>query len=142
MNVSINIPINIPKESIQIIKNKLIDRLWFGAFIITIIGVPASILRSLSTDWLTLYSIHIFLGIVVILSVVKDKDSTRIIAQKLIDDLAKPYAYLDHDITITASVGISMFPENATNAKQLRKQADTAMYAVKKTGKNGIAFAS
>jgi diguanylate cyclase (GGDEF)-like protein len=79
--------------------------------------------------------------IVVVLSEITNKESARVIAQTLIDEVAKPYSYLDQNIYITASVGISLFPDNATNAKMLRKKADAAMYTVKKADKNGIAFA-
>jgi diguanylate cyclase (GGDEF)-like protein len=78
--------------------------------------------------------------IIVILSNVKDKESISDTTQKIIDDLAKPYYYHNQKINITASVGISLFPDDATNAKLLKQKADVAMYTVKKSGKNGIAF--
>ena len=61
-----------PQKSVPVsldeIRNQLIDRLWFGTYIIGIVGVPASISRSLATGWLPLYNIHIFLGLLVILT--------------------------------------------------------------------------
>jgi diguanylate cyclase (GGDEF)-like protein len=41
---------------------------------------------------------------------------------------------------IGASIGISMFPDDAENMEQLIKCADEAMYKVKKSNKEGIVF--
>jgi diguanylate cyclase (GGDEF)-like protein len=52
--------------SVDEIRNLLIDRLWFGTFIIAIFGVPTSVLRYITTGWLPLYNIHIILGLFVV----------------------------------------------------------------------------
>lgn len=46
----------------------------------------------------------------------------------------------DHDIKISSSIGISLYPANATNIHVLIKQADTALYQVKEAGKNHYRF--
>ena len=61
-------------------------------------------------------------------------------AQKLVDEIAKPYKFLGKSIHISASIGISLFNDHAINAKLLRILADKAMYLVKESGKNGFAF--
>ena len=43
-------------------------------------------------------------------------------------------------VTVTASLGISMFPDNGTEAKELEIASDRAMYAAKKTGRNICMF--
>ena len=43
---------------------------------------------------------------------------------------------------VTASVGVATFPEHATDAESLFRAADTAMYSVKRAGKNRVAVAS
>ena len=43
--------------------------------------------------------------------------------------------------TISASIGIAIYPEHGDNIVELTKKADAAMYKIKASGKNGIAFA-
>ncbi|MDR3395319.1 MAG: diguanylate cyclase [Parasulfuritortus sp.] len=45
-------------------------------------------------------------------------------------------------IAVTSSIGIAVFPEDGVDAASLLKQADKAMYSVKRRGKNGYLFAS
>jgi len=58
------------------------------------------------------------------------------IAQTLLDVLAAPFLIDNHEITISASIGISIFPDNGSNADDLLQQADSAMYSAKRSGKN------
>jgi diguanylate cyclase (GGDEF)-like protein len=59
-----------PKYSVPVsllaIKQQLINRLLYGTFIIALIGAPASVLRYLSTGWLTLYTIHLIVAVIVV----------------------------------------------------------------------------
>jgi diguanylate cyclase (GGDEF)-like protein len=43
-------------------------------------------------------------------------------------------------VAITASIGISIYPENGTTAKNLIRSADKAMYEIKRKGKNSYGF--
>jgi diguanylate cyclase (GGDEF)-like protein len=52
--------------SLRGIRHELIDKLWQGAFMISIIGAPASSLRSIATGWLPLYTIHCLVALFVI----------------------------------------------------------------------------
>jgi diguanylate cyclase (GGDEF)-like protein len=54
--------------------------------------------------------------------------------------LSEPYEIEDQTITITASIGIGLFPEDSTYPAGLIQQADIAMYAVKRDGKNGVRY--
>ncbi|MBF0628430.1 MAG: diguanylate cyclase [Magnetococcales bacterium] len=63
-------------------------------------------------------------------------DSIGIVAQKIIDELAVPFHLHDHECLIGASIGISLFPNDGERAEDLLKKADTALYAVKKSGRN------
>jgi len=47
------------------IRASIIDRLWLSLFIVALIGVPMSALRSSTTGWLPLYTLHIALGVLV-----------------------------------------------------------------------------
>ncbi|MCT8986640.1 two-component system response regulator [Shewanella phaeophyticola] len=71
-----------------------------------------------------------------ILSDLSDFDSVAIIAQRIIDSLSKPYFIQGHKTFISASIGISFYPDDGTTADILLQHADTAMYEVKNNGKN------
>jgi diguanylate cyclase (GGDEF)-like protein len=47
-----------------------------------------------------------------------------------------------HVISVSASIGISIYPNDADNSETLIKQADTAMYQAKHLGKNRYEFSS
>lgn len=64
------------------------------------------------------------------------------IAEQIIKVIASPYRLKDNDFFVTASIGIAIHPEDGEDAVQLLKNADTAMYEVKKNGKNGYHFYS
>ena len=60
-----------------------------------------------------------------------------LIAEKCLAKLAQPIAISGHEIHIGASIGISVYPDHASNMHELLKYADTAMYYAKNNGKNG-----
>ena len=57
-------------------------------------------------------------------------------AESILDELKIPFEIEGHTIRITASIGISVFPDHGSEGGQLLQQADCAMYAAKKKGKN------
>ncbi len=62
------------------------------------------------------------------------------LAEKTLLNIEKPYILNEHEVIITASMGISLYPDDAKEAETLVKQADLAMYKAKKEGKNRHAF--
>ncbi len=64
-------------------------------------------------------------------------EDAMIIAQKIFTELERPFAIGAQEVRTTASVGIAVYPRDGTNAEQLLKNADVAMYKVKGSGKNG-----
>ncbi len=58
------------------------------------------------------------------------------VAKILLDALAPPFTIEGHHLNIGASIGISVFPENSRDPSILMQQADSAMYAAKRNGKN------
>jgi diguanylate cyclase (GGDEF)-like protein/PAS domain S-box-containing protein len=62
------------------------------------------------------------------------------IAQKTIDILLEPFTIEGNDIVITASIGISVYPDDGENSQILLTNADTAMYLAKERGKNSYQF--
>ncbi len=59
-------------------------------------------------------------------------------AEIALEQLRAPFEIEGHTIQITASIGISLFPDHGKEGGQLLRQADCAMYAAKRNGKNRI----
>ncbi|MFF3022494.1 EAL domain-containing protein [Gottfriedia sp. NPDC057948] len=72
----------------------------------------------------------------------KDSDSVQAeeLAKKIIQSFLKPLIIEERNIHVSFSIGISMYPEHAANVELLFQNADTAMNAVKESGKNGYIF--
>ncbi len=66
--------------------------------------------------------------------------SVSIIAQKIINSLSSKFYIQRQEVFIGASVGIAIFPEDATSVEKLLKHADIAMYEAKKQGRNNFQF--
>jgi diguanylate cyclase (GGDEF)-like protein/PAS domain S-box-containing protein len=62
------------------------------------------------------------------------------LARDLLALLSQPYHIAGHDIFLSASIGISLHPEDGGDAENLIKHADTAMYRAKEGGRNGYQF--
>ncbi len=67
-------------------------------------------------------------------------ESAALIAQRLLNKIPKSHNFAGNDVSITTSIGISVFPEDGTEADVLLKNADTAMYHAKDEGKNTYQF--
>jgi diguanylate cyclase (GGDEF)-like protein/PAS domain S-box-containing protein len=64
------------------------------------------------------------------------------LAQRIIDTLKSPFHLNGQDAYVSASIGISLYPSDATDAATLLQFADSAMYRVKEMGRNGFHFYS
>jgi diguanylate cyclase (GGDEF)-like protein len=73
---------------------------------------------------------------------VNDKSCLANLAQRIIDELKRPFMLQEHEVTISASIGISVYPENGTTQESLRKNSDVAMYRAKALGKSNYQFYS
>jgi diguanylate cyclase (GGDEF)-like protein/PAS domain S-box-containing protein len=62
------------------------------------------------------------------------------LAHDLINTMAQPFQVAGHDLFHSASIGISLFPQDGQDAETLVKHADTAMYRAKDAGRNGFQF--
>jgi len=75
--------------------------------------------------------------------VVEELDSPQdaaIIAEKLLESLHDPIMVQDHQFHLTASIGISIYPDDGADTTTLVRNADTAMYRAKEQGRNGYQF--
>jgi diguanylate cyclase (GGDEF)-like protein/PAS domain S-box-containing protein len=78
----------------------------------------------------------------VVLEEVQDPAPVETVAKKLLVETVRPYSLPGAQASVTASIGISMFPDDAADATALMKHADMAMYAAKQAGKNCCRFYS
>ncbi len=72
----------------------------------------------------------------VVLEQITEIESAQLVALKLIDELHAPSMIEGHEIYISGSVGISLFPDDADDGETLLRNADMAMYRAKERGKN------
>ncbi|MEO6623210.1 MAG: EAL domain-containing protein, partial [Burkholderiaceae bacterium] len=73
---------------------------------------------------------------VVLLAEVEAPSDASQAAQKLIEALSEPYAIDGHRLQITWSIGISIYPDDGADAETVIRNADTAMYHAKRSGRN------
>ncbi|VVP03056.1 putative signaling protein [Pseudomonas fluorescens] len=62
------------------------------------------------------------------------------LAARQVGLIGRPFQVAEHDLQISASVGITIYPGNGYTAEELLMNADAAMYHAKGTGKNGYSF--
>jgi len=62
------------------------------------------------------------------------------LAQRIIDGIKEPFEIDGHQLFINASIGISLFPGDALSAEQLLRNADSALFKAKSTGRDGYAL--
>lgn len=65
-----------------------------------------------------------------------DREDAEIVAEKFIRTLGRPMSIEGHTLYVSTSVGISMFPQDGSDATTLLRNADAAMYSAKERGKN------
>jgi diguanylate cyclase (GGDEF)-like protein len=68
------------------------------------------------------------------------EDHAAVVAQKIVTGLAAPFVIEGHSVYVSASVGISVYPSDGTEPDVLVKNADTAMYRAKQSGRNAYQF--
>ncbi|NVM93134.1 diguanylate cyclase (GGDEF)-like protein [Variovorax sp. SG517] len=67
-------------------------------------------------------------------------NDAAVIAQRVLEHCAEPFVIEGRELHVTASVGVSIYPENGGDAETLLKNADTAMYRAKEKGRNTYRF--
>ena len=77
---------------------------------------------------------------VVLLSEMEQQEDAAISALRVLDALALPHPIDQHDLHLTASIGVSVSPDDGMDAETLIKNADTAMYQAKENGRQGYQF--
>jgi diguanylate cyclase (GGDEF)-like protein len=69
-----------------------------------------------------------------------DTRDAAIIGNKVLRELAAPIHVERHELDISCSIGISVYPRDGKTAEELMVNADVAMYQAKKAGRNGYRF--
>ncbi len=77
---------------------------------------------------------------VVLLSEIKQPSDASIIARKMLAAVTASHSFDQHGLQLTASIGMSSYPDDGEDAETLLKNADTAMYEGKKRGPNNYLF--
>ncbi|MGB3122585.1 MAG: phosphodiesterase DibA [Pseudomonas sp.] len=62
------------------------------------------------------------------------------LAQRVLDAMKQPFIFDGHQLFISASIGISLFPSDALSAEQLLRNADSALFKAKSAGREGYAL--
>ena len=66
-----------------------------------------------------------------------------LVGERIVAAMAEPLILEGHRlITLAASIGIAVYPEDGTDAATLLRNADAAMYEVKQAGRNGFRFSA
>ena len=73
----------------------------------------------------------------VLLSPVESVEGAERALRRIVQALRAPLTILDHKITVSASIGLSVYPEHGEDPATLVRNADLAMYHAKRRGKNG-----
>ena len=77
---------------------------------------------------------------IMLLPNIGDEGDAVTLAQKILEALAEPFFLDGHEQYSTASIGVSIFPDDGDDAQTLVKNADIAMYRAKDRGRNGYTF--
>lgn len=78
----------------------------------------------------------------VILAEIDDLQHIETVAHKMLDELARPFTVDGQDLSISGSIGITVFPLDTTTPADLIENADQAMYEAKRAGRNRFSFYS
>ncbi len=76
----------------------------------------------------------------ILLAEVGGAEDPEKVASKIVSAMTQPHQVGDKALTVTFSIGISLYPDNAQDDETLVKQADDAMYRAKEKGRNNFQF--
>ena len=77
---------------------------------------------------------------VVLLSEAEQWEDAAIVARRMLQSVAAPHSIDQHELHVTTSIGVSVFPDDGQDAETLIKNADTAMYQAKGNGRQSCQF--
>jgi diguanylate cyclase (GGDEF)-like protein len=77
---------------------------------------------------------------VVVLGEIGGAKDAAMVGAKILDELARPFFVEGHELEISCSIGISVYPEDGRDIPTLMANADKAMYHAKRSGRNQYSF--
>ena len=77
---------------------------------------------------------------VVILPLLGDSGDAARVARKVLDALARPFGVESHELQLSGSIGISVYPDDGPDVDALMRTADAAMYSAKDRGRGNYQF--
>ncbi|MBC8059917.1 MAG: sensor domain-containing diguanylate cyclase [Clostridiaceae bacterium] len=77
---------------------------------------------------------------VIVQPFIKDKEDVKVLVRRIMSSLKTPMNVSENEFNISISLGISIFPDDGKDKKELLFCADSAMYEVKRRGGNGFNF--
>lgn len=77
---------------------------------------------------------------VVLISELEHPEDAAVTARRMLQAVAEPHSVDQHILYVTASIGLSLYPEDGLDAETLIKNADTAMYQAKENGRQSYKF--
>jgi len=75
---------------------------------------------------------------ILVLQEILQRNQAAITARRVLKAVGAVHRLGEHDLHVTASIGVSMYPEDGRDAKSLIKNADSAMYCAKTSGRNSF----
>jgi diguanylate cyclase (GGDEF)-like protein/PAS domain S-box-containing protein len=79
---------------------------------------------------------------IIIMSDLSEILAVKKIAANIIRNVSQPVSINQNEVSVSASIGIALYPDHGATSEQLMQAADKAMYEVKKSGKNNFGFAT
>jgi diguanylate cyclase (GGDEF)-like protein/PAS domain S-box-containing protein len=77
---------------------------------------------------------------VVLLSEMEHSENAAVTAARMLQSVSEPHSIDQHDLHVTTSIGVSVYPDDGLDAETLIKNADTAMYQAKENGRQSYQF--
>jgi diguanylate cyclase (GGDEF)-like protein/PAS domain S-box-containing protein len=77
----------------------------------------------------------------ILLADIGDVRAAAVVAQKVLDSISKVVTVDEHELVVTTSIGIAVFPADGADAEALLRNADRAMYRAKEMGRNNFQYA-
>lgn len=77
---------------------------------------------------------------VIFLEKISDRDSVSFVVERILHSFTRPIELDGRSVFVTASIGITFFPDDGNNAEELLRSADLAMYRAKSEGRRGYRF--